>query len=161
MRLGSTGPILRRMSAEKTLYSLWKCFAVEKEEVSPDDVRPCILESWRRSRALGIDPNLGCGCISVEPQELARRKALRADLLEAAVPYLHELYKIINGSRSLITLSDEDGVVLDVVSDEEIRGMKNFPQQGSMHSEKVIGTSGIGTSLATDGPVQIRAEEHG
>ena len=148
------------MSAETSLYSLWKSFAVEKGEVSPGELRPCIHESWKRCRELEIDPFRSSGCVSVEPEELVRRKALRADLLEAAVPYLHELYKIIKGSRSLITLTDEDGVVLDVVSDEEIRAMKNFPQQGSVHSEKVIGTSGIGTSLATDCPVQIRAEEH-
>jgi sigma-54 dependent transcriptional regulator, acetoin dehydrogenase operon transcriptional activator AcoR len=142
------------------MSELWTRFAVEKREVSPEEVRPCILESWKRSRALGVDPYRSFGCVKVEPAELERKKLLRADLLEAAVPYLAELYRIIKGSRSLITLTDEDGVVLDVVSDEEIRGMKNFPHPGTVHSEKVIGTSGIGTTLAIDAPIQIRAEEH-
>ncbi|MHB8108090.1 MAG: sigma-54-dependent Fis family transcriptional regulator [Candidatus Cryosericum sp.] len=148
------------MSDSESLHDCWRRFAVLKEEIVGEDIRPFILESWKRSRAFGIDPYRSCGCISVEPSELARRKALRADLLEAAVSYLHELYKIIKGSRSLITLTDEDGVVLEVMSDDEIREMTNFPRQGTVHTERVIGTSGMGTSLSIDGPVQIHAEEH-
>ncbi len=150
----------RAMVGNASLQALWRRFAVDKGEIPASDIRPLILESWKRSRAYGIDPFRSCGCISVEPSELERRKILRADLLEAAVPYLYELYRIIKGSRSLITLTDEDGIVLDVVSDDEIRDMKNFPHPGSVHSEQVIGTSGIGTSLCVDNPVQIHAEEH-
>jgi transcriptional regulator of acetoin/glycerol metabolism len=148
------------MSQENPLYTSWKQFAVAREELPPGEVRPCILESWQRCRAFGVDPCRSSEWVNVDPRELARRKTLRADLLEAAVPYVHELYKIIKGSRSLITLTDEEGVVLELVSDEELMLMKNFPQQGSVHSEKVNGTNGIGTSLAIGAPVQIRAEEH-
>jgi sigma-54 dependent transcriptional regulator, acetoin dehydrogenase operon transcriptional activator AcoR len=148
------------MSDSASLLDSWRRFAVQNEEILGRQLRPFILESWQRSRAFGIDPYRRSGCICVEPHELARRKTLRADLLEAAVPYLHELYKIIKGSKSLITLTDEAGVVLEVVSDDEIREMINFPRQGTVHHEKVIGTSGIGTSIAVDRPVQIHAEEH-
>jgi sigma-54 dependent transcriptional regulator, acetoin dehydrogenase operon transcriptional activator AcoR len=148
------------MPVESMHVQAWKRFVVEQGSIPPGAIRPIILESWKRCRTYGIDPSRDCGCTCIEPQELVRRKVLRADLLEAAVPYLHELYKIIMGSRSLITLADEDGVVLDVVSDDEIREMKNFPRQGTVHTERVIGTSGMGTSLAIDGPVQIRGEEH-
>ncbi|MGA2479549.1 MAG: sigma-54-dependent Fis family transcriptional regulator [Spirochaetia bacterium] len=148
------------MSPDTFLYTLWKRFVVEKQEVEPGAVRPCILESWQRCRAFGVDPCRNGECVSVEPAELSNRRALRADLLDAAVPYLHELYKIIEGSKSVITLSDEDGVVLEAVTDEEIMQFKAFPRRGTVHSEKVNGTNGIGTSLANGSPIQIRAEEH-
>jgi transcriptional regulator of acetoin/glycerol metabolism len=148
------------MSKDPALYSYWKKFVGDNQEVEPGTVRPCILESWQRCRAFGVDPCRGSECISVEPAELSRRKELRADLLEAAVPYLHELYKIIKGSKSVITLSDEDGVVLEAVTDEEIRQFKAFPRPGTVHSENVNGTNGIGTSLANGSPIQIHAEEH-
>jgi sigma-54 dependent transcriptional regulator, acetoin dehydrogenase operon transcriptional activator AcoR len=148
------------MAGSDSLQASWQSFAIEKADIDPREVRAFILESWKRSRAYGIDPYRSCGCICIESAELARRKSLRADLLEAAVPYLHELYRIMKGSRSLISLTDEDGVVLDVMSDDEIRDMKNFPRQGTIHAEDVVGTSGIGTSIYIDAPVQIRAEEH-
>ena len=58
-----------------------------------------------------------------------------SDLREATVPYIDNIYRIIKGSGSLITLTDEDGVVLDVLSDDDVRGMENFPP-GTIHSER-------------------------
>jgi transcriptional regulator of acetoin/glycerol metabolism len=140
-------------------FSLWNQFAVESKEIQSSTLRPIILDSWKRSRDLGVDP-FRTGCLSVGGEEIDRRKKARADLREATVPYIDNIYRIIKGSGSLITLTDEDGVVLDVLSDDDVRGMQNFPQPGTIHSEKVIGTSGIGTALFTGEPLQILAEEH-
>lgn len=96
--------------------------------MEPGTRSPCTRERFHDTRMKAQLRR--CGSISVEPSELERRKILRADLLDAGVPCLHELNKIIKGSRSLITLTDEEGVVLDVVGGDEIREMKNFPRQG-------------------------------
>jgi sigma-54 dependent transcriptional regulator, acetoin dehydrogenase operon transcriptional activator AcoR len=148
----------RPMSAEET-RKRWQEFAVDGHEFVAPTIRTIIADSWLRSRELGVDP-LQSSFATVEPGEFERRKGIRADLREAAVPYLMRLYQIIKGSGSLITLTDEDGVVLDLLSDEEMRGMENFPCPGSIHSEAAIGTSGIGTALVAGLPLQILAEEH-
>jgi transcriptional regulator of acetoin/glycerol metabolism len=141
------------------LFPLWDCFAAKGKEIEPLGLRPIILDSWKRSRDLGVNPFM-TACRSVSSEELETRKAARADLREAAVPYIRNLYEIIKGSGSLIALTDEGGVVLDIQSDAEIQDMDNFPLPGTIHSEPVIGTSGIGSSLFTGAPLQILAKEH-
>lgn len=116
----------------KVTFTLWNQFAVEKKEIQPSAIRPIILDSWKRSRQVGVDP-FRTGCLSVSGEEIDRRKKARSDLREATVPYIDNIYRIIKGSGSLITLTDEDGVVLDVLSDDDVRGMENFP-----HPERFI-----------------------
>jgi sigma-54 dependent transcriptional regulator, acetoin dehydrogenase operon transcriptional activator AcoR len=143
----------------ENLLSLWDSFASYNKDIDFSGLRPLILDSWKRSRAMGVNP-LATSCRSVSSEELERRKAARADLREAAVPYMRNLYEIIRGSGSLIALTDEGGVVLDIQSDVEIQDMDNFPLPGTIHSESIIGTSGIGTSLFTGLPLQILSKEH-
>jgi transcriptional regulator of acetoin/glycerol metabolism len=144
---------------QQATYSTWERFVIEGKDISDHLVRPVILDSWNRSRGFGVDPHRN-GCRSVEPGELARRRGRHARLREVAIPYIKNLYKLIEGSGSLISLADEDGVILDVESDESIKCTKNFPFPGTIHSEDVIGTNGMGTALMIDGSIQVHAEEH-
>jgi sigma-54 dependent transcriptional regulator, acetoin dehydrogenase operon transcriptional activator AcoR len=141
------------------IYELWNRFAVQNAEIPSSAIRPIILDSWKRSKNLGVDPLLTV-FRSVPPEEFDRRKTVRADLREAAVPYINNLYGIIAGSGSLIALTDEDGVVLDILSDDDIQNLENSPLPGTIHSEGIVGTNGIGTALFTGQPLQILAEEH-
>ncbi len=145
--------------SNEIFYNCWKRFVTDKKEIDSDLIRPIILESWKRSKAYGVDP-YRTGCVSVSTEELEHIKNVHSDLLETALPYLQKLYNLIKGSGSLITLTDENAVVLDVFSDDDIQSMQNFPNPGTIHAEKIIGTSGIGTTLFTDKPLQIHAEEH-
>jgi sigma-54 dependent transcriptional regulator, acetoin dehydrogenase operon transcriptional activator AcoR len=138
---------------------LWNRFAVENAEIESSAVRPLILESWKRSKDLGVDPLL-TQFRSVAADELEHRKLVRADLREAAIPYIKNLYEIIKGSGSLIALTDEDGVVLDILSDDDVQSMENSPLPGTIHTEGIVGTNGIGTALYTGLPLQILAAEH-
>jgi transcriptional regulator of acetoin/glycerol metabolism len=141
------------------IVDLWNQFAVENTQIRSSAIRPLILDSWTRSRDLAVDPLLA-RFHSVPAEELEHRKMARADLREAAIPYIKNLYDIIEGSGSVITLTDEDGVVLDILSDDALQSMENFPLPGTVHLERYVGTNGIGTALFVGQPLQVRAEEH-
>jgi len=143
----------------RATYSTWEQFVVKGKGISAHLVRPVILDSWKRSRGFGVDPYRN-GCQSVVSKELARRRRRRAHLREVAIPYIKNLYKLIEGSGSLISLADEGGVTLDIESDQSIKCTENFPLPGTIHSEDVIGTNGMGTALTIDGSIQVHAEEH-
>ena len=137
----------------------WEQFVAKGKEIQPGTVRPVVLESWKRSRAFGADP-LRSSSSRVDDGELKRRRERRADLREVAISYIQDLYRIVAGSGSVILLGDEDSVVLDLETDESICSTANFPHPGTIHSEDTVGTSGMGTSLMVDQPIQIQAAEH-
>jgi transcriptional regulator with PAS, ATPase and Fis domain len=137
----------------------WDQFVAKGKEIPPESVRPVVLESWKRSRAFRADPYRKCAG-KVDDEELNRRRQRRADLREVALPYIENLFRILAGTGSLISLGDEDSVILDLETDESIRTTANFPHPGTIHSEDTVGTSGMGTSLMIDQPIQIQAAEH-
>ena len=143
----------------RDVFPFWDQFVAKGKEIPPESIRPVVLDSWKRSRAFGADPNRICAG-RVSDEELSRRLERRADLHEVARPYLQNLYRILAGTASLISLSDEDSVILDLETDDSIRVTKNFPHPGTIHSEDTIGTSGTGTALMMDQPVQIQGAEH-
>ncbi len=143
----------------RDVFPYWDQFVAKGKEIPPEAVRPVVLDSWKRSRGFGADPYRNrAGKVSDE--ELKRRRERRGDLLEVARPYIQNLFNILAGTGSLISLGDEDSVILDLETDESIRSTRNFPYPGTIHSEDTIGTSGMGTALMTDQPVQIQGAEH-
>lgn len=141
------------------IYSLWEDYAVHGKELDQKLVRPLVMESWKRCREWGIDPYYS-GTVSVSEEELSRRKDNKAELLTAAMPHLHKLYKIIKNTGSVITITDEDGIILDSFADNNMFSMRNFPTPGTIHHESKIGTSGIGTALTVGMPLQLIGHEH-
>ena len=139
--------------------NIWKSFVLEGNEVPEESTRSEILDSWYRSRSFRIDPYKP-GIVKVSEEELSQRKKENALLLQAASPYLHKLYNIIKGSISLISLTDNVGLILEILADDEVKRISNFPSPGSVHLESTIGTCGIGTALANERSVEIRGFEH-
>lgn len=142
-----------------TVKEVWSNFAKGENPVSFDKIRPIIQSSWKRSRNYGVDVSR-TDMQYVSEQELEERKKISADLIDAAFPYLHKLYKIINDDESVLTLTDADAVILEVLSSDLMKGMPSFPKEGSIHSEKIVGTNGIGTSLSTESAIQLTGAEH-
>jgi len=141
------------------IYNLWEDFAVNGKDIDETQIRPPVMDSWKRCREWGIDPYYS-GTVSVSDEDLARRKKEKTLLLAAAMPHLHKLYNIIKNTGSVITITDEDGVILDSFADNEMLNMRNFPAPGTIHHESTIGTSGIGTALTAGIPLQLIAAEH-
>lgn len=125
----------------------------------PALVRDFILASWQRSRNLHVDPE------KVEPQTvgLQRLETILAEhrhLVRISLPVIENLYEFIKGSRSIIILTDENGIILSRTGDPEYLSDAKAYEPGIEYSERTVGTNGIGTALYLGSPVQIWAEEH-
>jgi transcriptional regulator with PAS, ATPase and Fis domain len=128
----------------------------------PGLVRPVILESWRRCQTYGLSFNRHSHQL-LSPEELRRRLELRRTLCEVAEPIMDELHQFTTGSGFVSTLTEEEGYVLKIMGDDEIVRMvaeDNHMVEGCNRSEQVVGTNGIGTTLATGHPLQVFAGEH-
>ncbi|MEU6311438.1 SpoIIE family protein phosphatase [Streptomyces sp. NPDC047014] len=121
-----------------------------------DGVRAAILNSWTRSRLLGLSP---------DQTELPYRDDFDPDsrLVRAAVPVLDQLQARFAGSLLNISLADGNGTVLQRRFGEPALARSLPPIQavpGFVFAERYAGTNGIGLALAERRLCQVYAAEH-
>lgn len=136
----------------------WKRFC-ETGNADPSLIRDFILLSWKRSRKMNVSPvkppkNM------IQQELLPAILASKSLLIETARPVMEKIYAFIKGSGSLIVLTDENGIILHSMGDEEYLISPDILAPGRDYSESAIGTNGMGTCIFEDRPVQIWAEEH-
>ncbi|MFI9508850.1 transcriptional regulator [Nocardia sp. NPDC052566] len=124
-------------------------------------VRSVVLDSWRRSRSSGVDPDGFGGALELDGPELERYRATHPTaLIWPAVRKL--LVEDAADAGLLVAISDARGRLLWVDGDPKVRdravGM-NFVE-GADWSEDRVGTNAPGTALALDHHVQIFGAEH-
>ncbi|HEX6536094.1 MAG TPA: PAS domain S-box protein [Gemmatimonadaceae bacterium] len=130
--------------------------------LTPDAaLRPVILESWRRCHSAGVDPR----ATHVTPHrvpddELQRRLAANAELIELARPHLEWLSAACGAIPHVAYVVDRDGIVLHSTGTdaESMRAIGLLP--GYDWSEAAMGTNGAGTALVTGEPVVVEGAEH-
>lgn len=140
----------------------WNKF-IRGENVDSTLVRKEILDSWIRSKNFGVSwENVERKVLS--KQELKKRISSRSAMVEAATTMMETIYSTVKGSGFLVVLTDEDGYILKIIGDEDIyskaKAQENILIEGANRNENYIGTNGIGTSLAINAPIQVRANEH-
>lgn len=141
---------------------LWEAF-IRNEEVDYSDVRPFILESWKRSRDAGVDPSNLSDSMSMPDADIPAWIDGNMALIEVAQPHMKKLYQMVEGSGFYIQLSDKNGYLLHNIGDADIMAYGNSMTNvytGAAINESVVGTSGIGTCVALQEPIQIWGEEH-
>ncbi|WP_136795651.1 sigma-54-dependent Fis family transcriptional regulator [Desulfosediminicola ganghwensis] len=149
-------------TSKQLIAQQWQQFCAGEEFIADHDgikPRDFVFASWRRSLEHGVDP------FKVEPARIAagrlsRILKSRSELIRISLPVIENLYSTIEGSRSIIILSDEEGIILFSVGDTESLEGNLAYGQGVEYSEKTVGTNGVGTALYLNEPVQIWAEEH-
>lgn len=122
-----------------------------------DAVRGTIRASWDRCRERGVDPlsfkapTLDLTTLSIDP-ELAAAARMAVDKIS---PGLEQ-------TRHLIAICDERGRIFEVGGDRSVirAALSVNIDRGGVWAEDLVGTNGIGTSLAERRPVQIFATEH-
>ncbi|AQA01671.1 transcriptional regulator [Mycobacterium sp. MS1601] len=126
-----------------------------------NQVRPVIAESWRRSLAGGVDPDLGGARQSSVALTVARLRDTHP--LAPALPVIRRL--LVDDaveSGVVVAVSAADGTLLWVEGDPAMRrraeAMNFLP--GADWSERGAGTNAPGTALALDRELQIRGGEH-
>jgi transcriptional regulator of acetoin/glycerol metabolism len=121
-----------------------------------------VVSSWQRSLALGVNPTARGAPLLARGDAMQALHERNRALLEAAASVFAELTELFAGARSILLLTDRDGVVLEAVGDlhtlEQGRDIHLMP--GGAWGEGLIGTNGIGTALAMGRPAQVHAAEH-
>ncbi|MFE6859788.1 transcriptional regulator [Nocardia sp. NPDC057668] len=126
-----------------------------------DSVRSVVLDSWRRSRSNGVDPDGFGGAVELAGADLQRYRATHPTaLIRPVVRKL--LVEDAAEAGLLVAISDARGRLLWVEGDPKVKdqatGM-NFVE-GADWSEDRVGTNAPGTALALDHHVQIFGAEH-
>ena len=124
--------------------------------------RNFVVASWLRSQRLGIDPMGRAAPLAARGDGVEQLRQRHADLLSAAAAVFAQVADVFSGSRSIMVLTNNDGVVLDAVGDRRTleEGEDIHLTLGGDWREGAVGTNGIGTALATGRPAQVHAAEH-
>jgi hypothetical protein len=123
--------------------------------------RPLVAESWERSLAASVDPELDAPPVVV-PAELL--ESLREHHpLRAVLPILRQtLTTIADEASHIMIVTDAQGLILwrEGAADVRRQADRIALSEGAIWAEEAIGTNGMGTALAADQPVQIHSAEH-
>jgi len=147
--------------ADNPLKSIWKNF-INGRPISPVGMHGEILRSWKRCKAWRINPNLTRAPLVLTDNEFLDHRKLYENLLTISRPIMENLYRLVVGGGFIVCLSDEQGILLDILGDEKaLKGAQvaSFVL-GASWSENAVGTNAVGTPLYLDRPFQISRSEH-
>jgi sigma-54 dependent transcriptional regulator, acetoin dehydrogenase operon transcriptional activator AcoR len=139
----------------------WYSF-IETGRNDHSDVRDIISRSWQRCQDGGVDPfNSGLHPY-LQGEALARGLRQREQLITVARPFMEDLYTIVKGTGFVVVLTNEEGYILQMLSDE---GADETPMTsnffiGASWRETDAGTNAIGTALEEQQPIQVSGAEH-
>lgn len=124
-------------------------------------IAEAIARSWRRCMVKGVDEQAPAEDQIITAQELAQRLEKNRLLLTHAEPEMLTLSEQIAHTRSLVILTDSEGVILrtrgEGVEENQVRASL-LP--GASWSEEHRGTNAIGTALVERLPISVQGAEH-
>jgi len=126
-------------------------------------VRPEVARSWRRCKAIDIDPYA-----AISPPQSAgalNRRAsyeTRDNFVDEALPFLDFLTTAVRGSGFLLVITDHLGVVLRVFGDADVMSVaeRNNYVPGVSRAESEVGTNSICVAIAEREAIQLTGAEH-
>ncbi|CAO3426161.1 sigma-54-dependent Fis family transcriptional regulator [Azospirillum doebereinerae] len=159
--VAASGPALHGLAGgESAIMKAWEDFVSGfRRENLP--VRDVVAHSWNRCQSFLVDVRTGAApLLGAERIEALRRD--NRDLLRAAAATLAEAADLLAGTRTVMLITDANGVVLDAVGDHgTLAAARDISLSSGGHwSETCTGTNGIGTALASKQPVLVHAAEH-
>lgn len=145
----------------KNVMTAWENFMVYGD-CRQSKVRDIIRTSWERCRTVDVSPNTAFAPLSVLGDELNRHQEYHRDLLEATRAVVVALEPILNQARSMLVVTDPQGVILDAFGAPRTidQGAEKHIVPGAHWSEVNGGTNAIGTAIASGNSVQVHALEH-
>lgn len=164
MRLPNTssnGASRLSSSALRTVRDLFVAGQIDATYLDAAPIRPVVAESWQRSLATGVDPELGAARSSAMTRSISRLRD--AHPLALALPVIRRL--LVDDARDsnvMVAVAAANGTLLWVEGDRRARrkgeSMNFIP--GADWSERAAGTNAPGLALALDRELQIRSAEH-
>ncbi|PIC64681.1 sigma-54-dependent Fis family transcriptional regulator [Sporosarcina sp. P13] len=124
-------------------------------------VRHDVLDSWKRCKIIGVNPQIKQANEAINRNELDEILSESA-LYQVAKPIIDNIFHKLIGTGYMITLSDEEGKMIYLKGESDvIKQTRNTNFTVGMDwSESAAGTNAIGTSLITKKPIQIFGAEH-
>jgi len=122
-----------------------------------------IIESKKRCRELGMDPNIPRMPQSIMSElELSRKKETYQEILEVVKFFSDRIIKSLEGTPILIVISDENGYLLDTLGDQTIRSTMSQLgiKSGIQFSQEDMGTNVVSLTLEQNNPVQLIGSNH-
>ena len=122
-----------------------------------------IIESLKRCRELGLDrdkPKISQNIMS--ELELDRKKDSYKEILEVVKFFSNKMLKSLEGTPVLISITDENGYLLDTLGNEAISETmyKLGIKPGVQISEEDMGTNAVSLVLKQNQPVQLIGSNH-
>jgi hypothetical protein len=155
----SGGRAAARLSSS-SLRAVHELFVSGQVDLDSTPLRRVVAESWRRSLATGVDPDLG----GARPAaEIALDRMRASHPLAPALPVIRRL--LVDDATDagvVVAVTAADGTLLWVEGDHKAcrkAERMNFVP-GADWSERGAGTNAPGTALALDTELQIRGTEH-
>jgi transcriptional regulator with XRE-family HTH domain len=130
--------------------------------IAHSDVRPRIVNSWKRSLMLGASPSMDVIRPCATGQELSARRQASAVLLDAAAPTFSFLKGLLADLGYAVVITDGSGCILEIAGEREtlrVLSLIDF-EPGADLSEYACGTNAIGTAVADERPLQVIGAEN-
>ncbi|TDA63687.1 MAG: AAA family ATPase [Clostridia bacterium] len=158
---GKKGSLNMQCSSHEELNIAWKSFVNLDviNVINTYNIRPQILESWERSKAM-VSPFLVETQV-LNDEELQQARKSNHELLRTATKVIKNTIED-DFSHLKIAISDTNGYLLEVFPLEKPAKSHNayFFVPGANWSEDVIGTTAIGIATVTGSPIDIYGAEH-
>ncbi len=153
-----TPPSASRLQA---VHELFVAGEVDTGYLNSHAVRPVVAQSWERSRAGGVDPDIGAARSAAVAAAVDRLRETHP--LAPALPVIRRLLvEDAIGSGVVVAVSAADGTLLWVEGDpgacRRAEAMNFVP--GADWSERSAGTNAPGTALTLGREMQIHGSEH-
>ena len=136
----------------------WEKFNRGEENIT--EIRSEILASWKRCRAMGMDPLGG----NPPLDKLAFKKVLEDNkqFIEIVTPFLDMIGQLVQYTGFMVTLVDKNGYILATHGDEAAiqRSRENLLMEGANRSEAASGTNAMSLAISERKPFQIIGPEH-
>ena len=150
--------------SENDTREAWERFVSpgSRSDERPSKVREEILDSWKRSKDLGVNAGKLASRKIVDENQLYLRRQRNAALRRAASAAFKRLEPHLKEAKTILILADDQGIIIDAIGDELVldEGQGIHLEIGGDWSENTIGTNGIGTALRTGKPAYVHASEH-
>lgn len=132
--------------------------------IDPDDIRPEILESWKRSHKT-VDPFKRKNTDIMSEKDLNELRVKHAELIEITLPVMEQFYDVINDKGVevfLVVLEGDKYLILETVGDDTAlrQGMSVNAIPGSNWAEEVMGTNAVIMAVMEDKPYQLYPSEN-
>ena len=148
-------------SSVRAVHELFVAGEVDASYLDSLPLRRVVAESWERSLATGVDPDLGGVQGTSAPLTLEQLRATHP--LASALPVIRRLLvEDASDAGVVVAVTAVDGTLLWVEGDraacQKAEAMNFVP--GADWSERSAGTNAPGTALALDRELQILGSEH-